>query len=171
MTRAEVDVVIERPLEQVFAFISDPSRWPEWTSGLLEGHASETPIRKGTQLTAVMKFLGRRIDTRIEITEYELNKRVASRTTSPVYMEHSYTFETTKGGTRVHFLAEGESSGLFKLAEPVISRMYQRQSEGDFQTAKEILEAHVPGEGRVTCLLYTSPSPRDLSTARMPSSA
>ena len=26
-------------------------------------------------------------------------------------------------------------------------------------------------DGRVTCLLYTSPSPRDLSTSRMPSSA
>ena len=26
-------------------------------------------------------------------------------------------------------------------------------------------------EGRLTCLLYTSPSPRDLSTSRMPSSA
>ena len=25
--------------------------------------------------------------------------------------------------------------------------------------------------GRITCLLYTSPSPRDLSTSRMPSSA
>ena len=26
-------------------------------------------------------------------------------------------------------------------------------------------------EGTITCLLYTSPSPRDLSTSRMPSSA
>ena len=31
---------------------------------------------------------------------------------------------------------------------------------------------HVSVRGRVgTCLLYTSPSPRDLSTSRMPSSA
>ena len=29
----------------------------------------------------------------------------------------------------------------------------------------------VLGERRVVCLLYTSPSPRDLSTSRMPSSA
>ena len=27
------------------------------------------------------------------------------------------------------------------------------------------------GAGKSTCLLYTSPSPRDLSTSRMPSSA
>ena len=29
----------------------------------------------------------------------------------------------------------------------------------------------MPGVYRYTCLLYTSPSPRDLSTSRMPSSA
>ena len=28
-----------------------------------------------------------------------------------------------------------------------------------------------PGDEVITCLLYTSPSPRDLSTSRMPSSA
>ena len=28
-----------------------------------------------------------------------------------------------------------------------------------------------PGDAAITCLLYTSPSPRDLSTSRMPSSA
>ena len=33
-----------------------------------------------------------------------------------------------------------------------------------------IFEALFPG-GSITCLLYTSPSPRDLSTSRMPSSA
>ena len=32
------------------------------------------------------------------------------------------------------------------------------------------LQGHFPGNP-VVCLLYTSPSPRDLSTSRMPSSA
>ena len=31
--------------------------------------------------------------------------------------------------------------------------------------------AHVDAGKTTTCLLYTSPSPRDLSTSRMPSSA
>ena len=30
---------------------------------------------------------------------------------------------------------------------------------------------NIPGAGSTNCLLYTSPSPRDLSTSRMPSSA
>ena len=38
-----------------------------------------------------------------------------------------------------------------------------------FSTAEDI--AKKAGDSFVTCLLYTSPSPRDLSTSRMPSSA
>ena len=32
-------------------------------------------------------------------------------------------------------------------------------------------ETELEVDGSMTCLLYTSPSPRDLSTSRMPSSA
>ena len=39
-------------------------------------------------------------------------------------------------------------------------------------TRDEVLETHkLARAGVETCLLYTSPSPRDLSTSRMPSSA
>ena len=39
----------------------------------------------------------------------------------------------------------------------------------DYQEAKEVALARNPNAQ--VCLLYTSPSPRDLSTSRMPSSA
>ena len=41
--------------------------------------------------------------------------------------------------------------------------------EGDYMIA--VGAAHLVGEKSLFCLLYTSPSPRDLSTSRMPSSA
>ena len=47
--------------------------------------------------------------------------------------------------------------------------------KGDFQEAVALgiqaSEAYWIGVGRNNCLLYTSPSPRALSTSRMPSSA
>ena len=49
--------------------------------------------------------------------------------------------------------------GVFKVESPLL------------EVAEELLDSPtqlVKGEG---CLLYTSPSPRDLSTSRMPSSA
>ena len=38
-------------------------------------------------------------------------------------------------------------------------------------SGRDIKSAKARGDWKDTCLLYTSPSPRDLSTSRMPSSA
>ena len=46
------------------------------------------------------------------------------------------------------------------------------ESKGLFETVRGYLDAGAQNaELRRDCLLYTSPSPRDLSTSRMPSSA
>ena len=39
------------------------------------------------------------------------------------------------------------------------------------QLKEDLAKAHDPMDQAWYCLLYTSPSPRDLSTSRMPSSA
>jgi uncharacterized protein YndB with AHSA1/START domain len=140
MARTDAEVVINRPLEEVFAYISDPSRWAEWFSGLVEAHASETPIRKGTELTSVTKLMGKRIETRLEITEYEPNKRVASQMTSPFQIDYLYTFEMTNGGTRVRVVGERQPRGFFKLVDPILSSMYQSRAQRDLETAKRMLE-------------------------------
>ena len=37
--------------------------------------------------------------------------------------------------------------------------------------AKQVIQNHISKEDKYTCLLYTSPSPRDRNVSRMPSSA
>ena len=65
----------------------------------------------------------------------------------------------------------------FMMKDPVgTSRAFWEMVETDFQGSEyqdvKVLGAWVHGPGVIhTCLLYTSPSPRDLSTSRMPSSA
>ena len=50
---------------------------------------------------------------------------------------------------------------------------YQRHFADILKTLTQILEQaeKIMKSHDITCLLYTSPSPRDLSTSRMPSSA
>ena len=49
---------------------------------------------------------------------------------------------------------------------------YIQQLQRDAMRAKDIREGRIPApDSQWGCLLYTSPSPRDLSTSRMPSSA
>ena len=44
-----------------------------------------------------------------------------------------------------------------------------QKDQSEIESAKA--EGNLPKVRHLTCLLYTSPSPRDLSTSRMPSSA
>ena len=58
-------------------------------------------------------------------------------------------------------------SGLVEIEEDIIELGYQilAISPDDYKNLQSTIE------NNSTCLLYTSPSPRDLSTSRMPSSA
>ena len=47
----------------------------------------------------------------------------------------------------------------------------QFRSSGDPYVSHPIAVAKILADFKMDCLLYTSPSPRDLSTSRMPSSA
>ena len=71
------------------------------------------------------------------------------------------------------FLAE-ETDGFETDAENVISRGETvKLAKKVFKSLKEQVEDMLdnPEDYACDCLLYTSPSPRDLSTSRMPSSA
>ena len=58
----------------------------------------------------------------------------------------------------------------FKVKPTIIKDGIQDCLILKFGTPKTAIFAHLDSIG-FTCLLYTSPSPRDLSTSRMPSSA
>ena len=62
---------------------------------------------------------------------------------------------------------EGEEGvPVAAMSLPQIAHAPQDDEEWETEDEEEIVEGN-----EETCLLYTSPSPRDLSTSRMPSSA
>lgn len=147
MIKAETSVVINRPVEKVFEFVNASENAPQWRSGVLESwQTSEGPIGVGTTLTEVIRFLGRRIESTFEVMEYEPNRKISAKTTSgPISFEVSRTFESVEGGTRLTVTIEGETGGFFKLAEPLVARMTNRQIETDHANLKDLLEAQAEG--------------------------
>ena len=72
MTKLEASVVINRPTEEVFAFVTDIEKLPQWMSELVEAkQTSEGPMGVGTTMSAVASPLGRRAESTQEVTEYE----------------------------------------------------------------------------------------------------
>jgi uncharacterized protein YndB with AHSA1/START domain len=143
MARMEASVVINRPTDEVFAYVSDPGSWPQWEAGLLEAEqTSEGLVGVGTTFRGVNQFLGRRMEWTSEVMEYEPNKKIEQKLISgPMSMEQSLTFEPVEGGTRLTLAGEWETGGFFKLAEPIVTRTGQRQLEGNLANLKDILEA------------------------------
>jgi len=144
MAKADITTTIKRPLEDVFAVLSNPESSPTWSSSSIESKkTSAGPIGVGTTWRSVSKFLGRRIETEMEMTEFEPNRMFASRSKSgPFPLQATVTFERVEGGTRVDATIEAEPGGFFKLAEPLIVSIAKRQFQSDFDNLKDLMEAN-----------------------------
>ena len=143
MTTVESSVLIDRPIEEVFTYVTDPNNVAQWAGPVVESRiTSEGPVGLGTTSSRVTQFLGRKMEAMYEITEYKPNSRYADKTTSgPVPMISRISFDSVDGGTKVTIQGELEAGGFFKLAEPLVARMARRQVETDAQTLKDLLEA------------------------------
>ena len=144
MVKFEISTHINRPVAEVFKYMADPTKLPEWNSIVEEATPSETPVRAGTKVQTRARFLGRKIESPSVVSEYELNKRYATKSEKPFALTITNTFESEGGGTKVVAIFDGEPGGFFKIGEPVVARIAKKQFQAQLETAKELLEAQVP---------------------------
>ena len=142
MIKIETEVKIDRPADEVFAFISNFENNPRWQSGQLEARfTSDGPLRVGSTYDQVAKFLGRRVVSTFEVVEYEPGRKVKASSTSGSFpITFTRIVEPSKEGSEVTATIEGDASGFFKLAEPLLARMVQRSVDSDYRNLKRILE-------------------------------
>jgi hypothetical protein len=62
MARFKQSVVINRPVEQVFVFVSDLENDPPWSGAAGMRRTSPGPVGIGTTFRQRDRFLGRRLD-------------------------------------------------------------------------------------------------------------
>jgi Polyketide cyclase / dehydrase and lipid transport len=141
MANIEVNVVINRPLDEVFAYLACEDNNVNWRSGMVDvQRTSEGPVGVGTTYRIVNQVMGRRMEGEAEVTEYDLNRKYATRNRSGPRIETQRTFESVAGGTRVTIAVNADLTGLFHLAEPVITSMGRRRIENDVADLKDLLE-------------------------------
>jgi len=143
MVKVETSVVINRPIGEVFAFVTNPENSPQYESGVHEAKkTSKGPMGVGATWQEVRQFMGRRIESTNEVTAYEPNKKFSFKSTSgPFPVEGGYIFEQVEGGTKVTVTGQGETGGFFKLADPLVARMVKRDLETANANLKDLLEA------------------------------
>ncbi len=95
----------------------------------------------GTTLRGASEVMGRIMEWSSEIVEYEPNKKVAQKMrVGPTEVEASWVFESVEGDTRLTMRSEGETSGLFKIAGPLVDRAVRKQIEENLARLKAVLE-------------------------------
>jgi carbon monoxide dehydrogenase subunit G len=145
MFKIETSITISRPIEEVFAYVSDFRNAAQWQAGVVEVRQTpEGPVRIGTQITFVRTFLGRKLEGTSEVVEYEPpTKHTFQSTSGPLPFTVSRIFEPATEGTNVTIVFEMQPGGVFALAEPLIARSFRRAVEADFGNLKDLLESRV----------------------------
>jgi uncharacterized protein YndB with AHSA1/START domain len=141
MIQHEVSTHLNLPVEQVFAFLIDANNLRAWQSNLIESEQlSEEPMRVGTHFREVRQLGRRPTEYQAEITEFEPNKRFATRTLSVPQASVSYTFNRENSGTRLDYKFVLQTSGLMRLLKPMIAASIKKETLSDFENLKRLLE-------------------------------
>jgi carbon monoxide dehydrogenase subunit G len=137
----EHSVTIDRPIETVFAYLTDVRNLPRWQQGVVEIRPADQ-MGLGATFTEVRSFLGKRIESTLEVVEYEPARLFSIRVVSgPIPFEVKHRLDAIGGGTRIGIEGSGEPGGFFKLAEGLVGRQAERAAKKDFASLKKVLEA------------------------------
>jgi uncharacterized protein YndB with AHSA1/START domain len=143
MTSFETSVRIDRPIEEVFAYVSDPLKFPHWNSAVqavrqTRGRESEV----GSTYTMERELPRGGVQNELEVFAREQPSEFSIRTTSgPTPFTYHYAFSEANGQTLVQLDAELELDGPAALLGPLAGRAVRRGVDDNFAELKRILEA------------------------------
>lgn len=140
MIKIERSIVIDRPVDEVFALVTDGSKASGWQRGL-EAVEGRTDL-VGSQYTEVRKLMGKEMKSTMEVSTYEPDSRWVTRVVKgPVPFEVTVTFEPSGGGTRMTTRIDGQPTGFFKVAEGMFRNQLEKSIDEDTLRLKGMLEA------------------------------
>jgi uncharacterized protein YndB with AHSA1/START domain len=141
MIKVENSVVINKPLAEVFAFVTNSDNSTKWQGGVEAVIAEGPPNVVGSKHTEVLKFMGQGMKSTMEITAFESNVKWAAKVVKgPVPYEVTVTYEAAGSATKMTMIVEGEPTGFFKIAEGMVASQLEKSLAEDGQRLKKLLE-------------------------------
>jgi uncharacterized protein YndB with AHSA1/START domain len=140
VVRIEFTIDVARPAEDVFAYLVDLDRLPEWQESAVESRADE-PLAEGVRIFECRRAMGREIHSELEVTEFDRPRRLTLRALkAPVKFTVDHRLAEADEGTRLTVVAEGKAGGLMRLGEPMLARTVEAEMRKDFDRLKGLLE-------------------------------
>jgi uncharacterized membrane protein len=143
MAIVQESVVIKRPAEQVYAFVTDPKNLPKWEPAILEVEQTSTgEIGVGTTYRGVNKMMGMRMKWTATVNECEPNKKWSESIISgSSRIDEQLSFDAADGGTKFTLAYDMKAGGILKLLSPMITSTTRKQLKENLNNLKRILEA------------------------------
>lgn len=145
MPRQAKSIVIQRPVEDVFAYMDDVSREPEWQPQLIEAEQIPSgPATVGTKRRYVSEFLGKRVENTYVVKVYEPNTRLVVKTTTDSVLDATsdIRWEAVPEGTRVTMALDGRPRGALRFVPArVMESTFEKEVATTLKRLKERLEA------------------------------
>jgi uncharacterized protein YndB with AHSA1/START domain len=139
----ETSVRIERPVEEVFDYVSDPRNFPRWNSAVQAVGMTSGEGEPGSTYAMERDLPGGPAQNDLEIVDRERPTAFTIRTTTgPTPFVYRYSFNSEDAATLVTLAASVELSGIAGRLGPLGARVVRRGVDANFATLKQILEAN-----------------------------
>jgi uncharacterized protein YndB with AHSA1/START domain len=134
MIRIEREVRVDRPREEVFAYLTDPERIPEWqTSAISVAREDDEDVAVGTRWRETRVFMGKHVEQTVETTRFEPHEEFALEVVEgPIPLRVYHRLRDEGGATHIEVRGEAEPGGMFRFGARFIVPVVERQFDDDF---------------------------------------
>ena len=140
MTTIKRTVTVQRPVADVFAYLSDFTTTNEWDPGTVETRRIGGDGGVGTSYHNTSKFAGRETELVYVVEEVVPNQLFALRGENRTVVAHdTMTFREVGTGTEVTYLAEFTFKGVAKYLAPLLAPAFKKLGDEAEQGLREAL--------------------------------
>src|ERR671919_826305 len=139
----ETSTRINRPIEDVFSYVSDPLNFPRWNSAVQavrKTSAGENGVRSTYVMERELPTTGRAINELEVVASERPSEFVIRATAGPTPFLYRYRFAAENDETVIQLDAEVELPGAAALLPQLARRAVRKGVEDNFATLKQILE-------------------------------
>ena len=138
------EIVINRPVAEVFDFATTFENFPRWSDVTTVKRLSNGPVGLGTRLQLEMGKGPMKSQIDFETIGWEKDRNWTFRTVSasPIVWDGMFGFEPLgPESTRVRAAGQVTLKGLRKLLEPLVRGELRKTEQAELETLKGILES------------------------------